>query len=192
MLFRLGGVILPSSYTSFSFYETAVGALILIAAVTAVSTCSRMGSILALGVVGYGVALFFIFYSAPDLAITQILVETLMVILFTLVIYHLPRFQQLSCSMVRWEDICIALAGGSIFGLLVLKAVEIQLHPTIAEYFLNNSLTLGHGRNVVNVILVDFRAMDTLGEIVVLTIASLGVYALLKFPKSRTGSGENR
>jgi multicomponent Na+:H+ antiporter subunit A len=69
--------------------------------------------------------------------------------------------------------------------VLVLLAVDVQLHPSISPYFVDTALPLGHGRNIVNVILVDFRALDTLGEISVLGVAAVGVYALLKLPKRK-------
>ncbi|MCG8606114.1 putative monovalent cation/H+ antiporter subunit A [bacterium] len=179
-LLRLQGFNIPIDFSNVHFYEAALGILILSAAVTAVIIRSRLGAVAALGVVGYGVALIFIFYGAPDLAITQILVETLMVILFVLVIYHLPRFSKMTSGKARWRDLCLSVAAGGVISALVLKAVDLQFHPTISSYFAENSVPLGHGRNVVNVILVDFRALDTLGEITVLAAAALGVYALLR------------
>jgi multicomponent Na+:H+ antiporter subunit A len=161
-------------------YEWLLAAMILLAAITAVLSRSRLGAAAALGVVGYGVALIFVFFGAPDLAMTQFMIETLTVILFVLVFYHLPRFAVLSERLAITRDAILALSLGGLITTIVLIGSGIQLYPKISEYFVETSLPLGHGRNIVNVILVDFRAFDTLGEITVLAVAGIGVYALLK------------
>lgn len=161
-------------------YETLLAGLILLATLAAILSPSRLGAIAALGVVGYGVALIFLLFGAPDLAMTQFLIETLTVILFVLVFYHLPRFATLTGKPARVRDALVATAMGGLMSVLVLFAIKIQLHPSIASYFSQNAWSLAHGRNIVNVILVDFRGLDTLGEITVLGIAGIGVYALLK------------
>jgi multicomponent Na+:H+ antiporter subunit A len=102
------------------------------------------------------------------------------VILFVLAFYHLPHFAQLSTPRARLRDGLIALLAGALMTALVLSAVGYQLYPGISHYFVDNSLPLAHGRNIVNVILVDFRGIDTMGEIAVLGIAAIGVFALLK------------
>lgn len=162
------------------FYELALAVLILLATLTAALTSSRLGAVAALGVVGYSIALIYILFGAPDLAMTQFLVETLMVILFVLVFYFLPRFAVLSPARARLRDAAVALLAGALMSALVMIATSVQFHPSISDYFAENSVPLAHGRNIVNVILVDFRALDTLGEITVLGVAGIGVYALLK------------
>ena len=139
--------------------------------------------------VGYGVALIYILYGAPDLAMTQILVETLTVILFVLVFYHLPRFAQFSNLASRARDAAIAIATGGLITALVLAAAATPPESVLAPYFAEHSKPLAHGSNIVNVILVDFRALDTLGEITVLAVAAIGVYALLKARPRRGRSG---
>jgi multicomponent Na+:H+ antiporter subunit A len=126
------------------------------------------------------VALTFLVYGAPDLAMTQFMTETLTVILFVFVFYHLPRFGRLSSRLARWRDLAIAAAFGTMMTALVLAATAIPLDSSLQEFYAQNSRPLGHGRNVVNVILVDFRALDTLGEITVLSVAAIGVFALLR------------
>lgn len=162
------------------FHEWVIAVLILMAALFAVSTHSRLASVAALGVVGYGVALIYILFGAPDLAMTQFCVETLSVILFVLVFYRLPRFTTLSGKRARSRDIVIALANGGIMTALVLIATSEPAPSRISHFFAQNALVQAHGHNVVNVILVDFRGLDTLGEITVLAVASLGVYMLLQ------------
>lgn len=166
----------PSAY----FHEWVIAIMILMAAVVAATSDSRLATVAALGVVGYGVALIYILFGAPDLAMTQFSIETLSIILFVLVLYRLPRFSILSGKVARTRDILVALANGSVMTLLVLTATSEPVHSRISRFFAENALVQAHGHNVVNVILVDFRALDTLGEITVLAVASLGVYALLK------------
>jgi multicomponent Na+:H+ antiporter subunit A len=164
----------------FSFYEAALAMLILLAAFMATQARSRLAAIAALGVVGFSVALVFVLFSAPDLAMTQFSIETLTVIVFVLALYHLPRFGNLSSAWTRARDASVALTAGALITLMALTATGVQLHPKISTYFTENSVPLAHGHNIVNVILVDFRGLDTLGEITVLAIAAVGVYGLLK------------
>jgi multicomponent Na+:H+ antiporter subunit A len=116
---------------------------------------------------------------------TQAMVEMLSVILLVLVFYHLPAVTRRSSSGQRIRDLVVAVAGGALMTLLVLASAAAHLNPEVSRYFLEQSYPAAHGRNVVNVILVDFRAFDTLGEVTVLAVAGVGVFALLKlFPKS--------
>jgi multicomponent Na+:H+ antiporter subunit A len=162
------------------FYEWILAVLIPVGALTAIMSRSRLGAVAALGVVGYSVGLIFVLFSAPDLAMTQFMVETLTVILFVLVFYHLPRFTAFSPRLVLARDAATALAFGGLITVIVSIGSGIQIYPKISDYFVENSLPLAHGRNVVNTILVDFREFDTFGEITVLAVAGIGVYALLK------------
>jgi multicomponent Na+:H+ antiporter subunit A len=188
-LFTQGGLHWPSAVTDVRFYELALGGLILSAAFAATISWSRLGAVAALGAAGYGVALIYLLFGAPDLAMTQFLIESLTVILFVLAFYHLPHFAQLTPRRSRLRDLLVALLAGGLMTALVLSVVGVQLYPSIADYFVESALPLAHGRNIVNVILVDFRGIDTLGEITVLGIASIGVYALLKL---RLGKSKDR
>ncbi|MBI1992816.1 MAG: putative monovalent cation/H+ antiporter subunit A [Deltaproteobacteria bacterium] len=179
-LASLGGPPGLVSWQEVRFYEWSLAALILLAALVAIRSRSRLGAVAALGVVGYGVALVYVLFGAPDLAMTQFMVETLTVILFVLVFYHLPRFARLSSGLVRARDALVAVTAGALITTIILFSSNVQFHPKISGYFAEHSLPLAHGRNIVNVILVDFRGLDTLGEITVLAVAAVGVYALLK------------
>jgi multicomponent Na+:H+ antiporter subunit A len=161
-------------------YEGIIAVLILAAALMAVLTPSRLAAAAALSVIGYGVAIIYMLFSAPDLAMTQFAVETLTVILFVLVVYRLPRFAPFSGRRARVRDALLALLAGALMTALVLTATAVPRQSHLASYFAENSWTRAQGRNVVNVILVDFRALDTLGEITVLSVAAIGVYALLR------------
>jgi multicomponent Na+:H+ antiporter subunit A len=175
------GFHLPETVTPPAFWEIALGILILAAAFTAIRSRSRLGAVAALGVTGYSVALIFLMFGAPDLAMTQFLVESLTVILFVFAFYHLPHFKILTPARTRMLHAAISLMAGGLMTVLVLSAVEVDLYPPISEYFVQQSLPLAFGRNIVNVILVDFRGIDTLGEITVLAVAAVGVFALFKF-----------
>ena len=141
----------------------------------------RMTAVLLLGCAGFGIAGIFALYGAPDLAITQLLVETLTLVLFALAIYGLPRAEAERPSKAKTiRSLVLPSAIGIVFTLLTLKAFSINIHEPVARDIAQLSVPEGFGRNVVNVILVDFRALDTLGEISVLVIAALGVAAMLR------------
>jgi multicomponent Na+:H+ antiporter subunit A len=161
-------------------YELAVAALIILAALSAATAGSNMTAVLSLGAVGYGVASIYILYGAPDLAITQFAVETLTVVIFVLVFHEVRGFGDLSTRLVRARDAVIAAAAGTLIATLVLFIGRSGTTSRLSAYFAEASPTLGHGRNIVNVILVDFRGFDTLGEITVLVTVAVGVRALLR------------
>jgi multicomponent Na+:H+ antiporter subunit A len=169
-----------ASHRDFRFYEVLTAALILVATFSAIRSNSRLASIVSLGVVGYGVAVIFVLFGAPDVGITQLVVETLTVILLVLAFYHLPRFATLSSPRDRARDGIIATGFGALMTTLVLVAATIPTPKTVARYLGQVSLARAHGRNIVNVILTDVRALDTLGEITVLATAAFGVVALLR------------
>ena len=161
-------------------YEVFFPIIILVAAVAVVRSKSRLAAVAALGVVGFGVAMLYVLYGAPDLAMTQFAIETLTVILFVLVLYRLPRFASYSRPRSRLRDALIAAIAGAMMTLLVLAVTSTPLTSRLSPYFADNSYLLAKGRNIVNVILVDFRGIDTLGEITVLAVAAIGVFALMK------------
>ncbi|MEX2473605.1 putative monovalent cation/H+ antiporter subunit A [Marinobacter sp.] len=162
------------------FYEWGIALLLVASAAFASATHSRLGSVASMGVLGYAVALTFILFSAPDLGITQLLVETLTVILLVLVLFKLPEFVNLSTPFQRFRDLAVAVLAGVTITVMMLAVLDIQYFDTISSYYVENSAPLGFGRNIVNVILVDFRALDTLGEIFVLSLAAIGVFSMLK------------
>ena len=168
-----------------TLYELAMVVLMLMATLFAVVTRSRFASIISLGAMGFSVALIFVHFSAPDLSITQVLVETLTVLLLVLVLIRVPGFVRFSSRSEMISDACVALFAGFVLSWVILAALPVQWTPSISSYFVENSYELGKGHNIVNVILVDFRALDTLGEIFVLGIAALGIYSMLKL-KRRT------
>ena len=162
-----------------SGFGWSIAVLMLVSALFASSTRSRLGAVASMGVMGFSVALIFILFSAPDLGITQILVETLTVILLVLVLFRLPGFIRLSSPLERGRDIVVAIFAGVLMTLLILAATELQFFEPISSGQIARSVPEAHGRNIVNVILVDFRALDTLGEIFVLALAAIGVYSMI-------------
>lgn len=156
-----------------------LGIMALAALVTVVFHRQRLVSLLMLSVVGLMVALAFARYSAPDLALTQLAVEVVTIILLMLALFFLPAQTRGESSSIRGlRDFLLAVGSGVMVAILVF-AVMTRPYDSIAGYFLENSLSGGGGSNVVNVILVDFRGFDTLGEISVLAIAGVGIYAML-------------
>lgn len=170
----------PTNMPQTRFYEVAA-ALVIVCGVAGMLTLrSRLGVVASLGVVGYGMGLIYILFGAPDLAMTQFAIETLVVILFMLVFYRLPHFTNFSSRLARARDAIISLTIGGMITLLLLTVTALPPQIQLKTYFIENSLLEAKGRNVVNVILVDFRGLDTMGEITVLAIAAIGVFALLK------------
>jgi multicomponent Na+:H+ antiporter subunit A len=167
------------------FYVSGLVIIIIIATIYSTVSRSRVATIIALGVVGYGIALVYLYFSAIDLAITQVLVETLIVVMFVVVLQRLPKFARLSGRMTKLRDLGIALVFGSVMTVTAIKAIHVDFNHPISDYFLENSYSKGFGRNVVNVILVDFRALDTMGEIIVLTIAAVGVSLLFNLKRKK-------
>ena len=187
-LFFRGGVVWPEAFVRPQLTELILGLVIIAAAWVTAFAKTRLTAIVALGVVGYGIAIIFILYGAPDLAMTQLIMETLVVMLFVLVFQRLKPFTIASSAGTRLRDLAIALAGGTFFTFLAIAAFQVNLAPPISEWHSEQSYPAGQGRNIVNVILVDFRALDTLGEITVLAIAALGAIALLKLRPKKGGA----
>ena len=161
-------------------HEVLIVVVIIAAAIAATFARSTMAAVLSLGAVGYGVATTFLMFGAPDLAMTQFSVETLTVFIYVLVFRHFRNLGPLSPRIVRYRDAFMAAGIGALIGGLVLSVSTTETAPRLREYFAEFGPTLGHGRNIVNVILVDFRAFDTMGEITVLATAAIGVRALLR------------
>ncbi len=174
----LGGPLAPGEVDG----VTLVGALAL--ALSAVTTTiwhrRRLVALIQLSVVGLVVSVAFVRFAAPDLALTQLSVEMVTIILLMLVLYFLPQQTPAESSGLRkGRDILIAGAAGTSVALLAW-GVLTRPYETIGDYFMEQSIPGGGGANVVNVILVDFRGFDTLGEITVLAIAAIGIVTMLR------------
>ena len=169
-----------TSRTSITVHDVLIVFVIIAGAIAATVASSTMSAVLSLGAVGYGVAMMFLSFGAPDLAMTQFSVETLTVLIYVLVFRHFRTLGALSPLLVRVRDALVAIAVGTFIGGLLLSVATTETAPRLREYFTGFGPTLGHGRNIVNVILVDFRAFDTLAEITVLATAAIGVRGLLR------------
>lgn len=168
-------------------YECAVFVLIVTAIYIITKTQSRLTAIAALGIVGYSICLIFVVYGAPDLAMTQFAIDTLTVVLFVLVLFKLPSFLKLSNSKNKFRDSVVSIAFGLLIALITLQALLYPSNKEISKFYAENAYLLAKGKNVVNVILVDYRGIDTMIETIVLSIAAIGVLSILKY---KTEDGE--
>jgi multicomponent Na+:H+ antiporter subunit A len=175
----------PRRWTPVEFHEAVLAALIVAGALSAAFARSTMAAVLSLGTVGYGVAVLYALLGAPDLAMTQFAVETLTVVIFVLIFYQLRGFGDLSSRLVKTRDAVVAAGAGVLVTTLVLFVGASGTTSRLADDFVDAAPRLGHGLNVVNVILVDFRGLDTLGEITVLVTVAIGVRALLLIGRDR-------
>jgi multicomponent Na+:H+ antiporter subunit A len=167
------------SISDLRIYEVVMVLLIIIAFYIIITSKSRLTTLVAMGVMGYGIAIMFLFYGAPDVAMTQFLIETLTVVLFVLVLHRLPSFVKRR-KFEGMSYVFVSIAFGLVMAYLLLMVTEFPLESDLRTFYSQESYPLGKGRNVVNVILVDFRQLDTMGEIVVLAIAAIGIFAMFK------------
>ncbi len=172
---------LPANLTAMTLWLL----LVLACAWLALRHHNRFQSVVMAGVVGLVTAFAFVGLSAPDLALTQLSVEMVSTVLLLMGLALLPRRTPHESGAARkWRDAALALAGGGAMTWLAWVMLTRD-HDSIAWYFLNQSAIAGGGTNAVNVILVDFRGYDTLGEITVLGIAAIGVLALMDGMRAR-------
>jgi len=179
-LFEMGALAGTAPSTPIDFHNAIGAGLLIIGAISTVLWHrSRMVSLLMISIVGLMVSVAFTRFSAPDLALTQLTVEVVTVILLMLALFFLPqRTPKESSSLRILRDLGIASAMGVVVASVCYALLTRPLE-SISDFFVANAKTGGGGTNVVNVILVDFRGFDTLGEIIVLGIAALGIYKLL-------------
>ena len=164
--------------------DWAAAALMIFGGIAAVVVKHRMAAVLCLGAVGYGMALVFALQGAPDLALTQVCVDTIGAVVFVLVLRHLPAwFSDRPTNVGRISRIIVSAAVGIFVFSFLLVAGDSRVDPTISTEFIDKAFAEGGGRNVVNVVLVDIRGFDTMGEITVLAVAAMGVYALARLSR---------
>jgi multicomponent Na+:H+ antiporter subunit A len=179
------------AFPELRFYEWFVMAVAVVGLVAVVRATNRLTAIVSLGIQGLAIALLFMLFGAPDLAFTQFMVETLSVVILALVMTRL-RLDVAEHRPLRQKvlDICVAAASGAALGLLLLKVTQLAFDDRLTQFFNAYSRTIAHGRNIVNVIIVDFRGMDTLGEIAVVMIAGLAILALIRIKAKPGVKGE--
>ncbi len=167
--------------------QVVAGGLTAAAAVLAARARRRLKAILLAGVSGYGMAGLFLLHGAPDLALTQVLVETVTLVVLVLVLRRLPPyFSVRPLAGSRWVRLAVGVAAGLAVGALAVLAPAARTAPPVSADFPEQAYVYGGGRNVVNVTLVDIRAWDTMGEISVLLVAATGVASLI-FIRRRSG-----
>ncbi|GLY23801.1 Na+/H+ antiporter subunit A [Micromonospora sp. NBRC 101691] len=186
-----GAALLAGSPWSGSFrawdtpLQAVAAAVVIVAAIAAARALRRLTAMILVGVAGYGTAVLFVLHGAPDLALTQFLVETVTIVMFVLVLRRLPeKFSERPIRSSRRGRIGLGIAVGAVTAGMAYVAASGRQAVPISVDFPDEAVSYGGGKNVVNVTLVDIRAWDTMGEIAVLVVAATGVASLI-FRRSR-------
>lgn len=181
-----GGLAWPSFSEVWTLYAL-LPLMLVLAAGAVLRAQSFIAGIVAAGTVGFGLALVFLFHGAPDLAFTQFSVEAVAIVVLLAIASRMPINEGDRRTMFeRRIDLCLAGGFGLIASAVLLAVVSSPFDGRLSDYFRAASLPEAHGRNLVNVIIVDFRALDTLGEITVLTLAALAAAAVLAGTRPRS------
>ncbi|MFC4543341.1 hydrogen gas-evolving membrane-bound hydrogenase subunit E [Halosolutus amylolyticus] len=163
-------------------------AVAVVAALAVVTSDSHVAGILTLSILGFMIAIFYILASAPDLALTQLVVETLLLVIFLLVIEEIPEYYEVDLGRVARDAVLSVAVGATVFVTVLLTTDASPEGSTdVARYYAENAVPEGGGTNIVNVILVDFRGFDTLGELVVVALAAISILTLIVM---RSGGGD--
>jgi multisubunit Na+/H+ antiporter MnhB subunit len=166
-----------------TWYGLVLAGLLLACTLAVVRATTRLAAAIALTAVGFMVALVFVVYRSPDIVLTQILIETVSTIFVLLVLYFMPVFRPRAPSVgTRTWNGTLSIGVGLVMFVLVVLCTGPRFRETknLGLDYLARSLTDAGGQNAVNVIIVDFRAMDTQGEITVLVVVGLCIYGLLR------------
>lgn len=169
-------------FRELQIYEVVILVLVVIATGYLFKTRSKLIVTATFGIIGYSIALAYVLFSAPDVAITQFLAETLTLILLILILHRLPSYTLKERIPNRWY-LPVAILFGLTMTFVSYTLLNSPKGSHLKSSVLTQSISQGKGQNAVNVILVDFRALDTFGEITVLTVTMLGIIALLRFKK---------
>ncbi|GGA68964.1 Na+/H+ antiporter subunit A [Ornithinibacillus halotolerans] len=169
-----------------SIVDIAIVLIMVLAAICTIFINNKLSLIIVTGIVGFGISILFVLLRAPDLALTQLVVETVSMALFLLAYYHLPELRKRNeTTATSITNLFLALGIGTLITMVGIAAHSSDWFDTISDYFVETAYTLGGGTNIVNVILVDMRGLDTLFEITVLGIAALAIYSLIKVRKNK-------
>jgi len=180
-MIALGELPVLPDFPDLRFYEWAVFLIAGLGLAAVLWARDRLTAVVSLGIQGFAVAMLFMLFGAPDLSFTQFMVETLSVVILALVLTrlnlqpsdHRPLGQKIL-------DVTIASLCGAGLGLLLLRVTQVPFNAGLSDFYAQYSRVIAHGRNVVNVIIVDFRGLDTLGEISVVMITGLAILALIR------------
>jgi len=204
VIFPGGALLLVRDWPTIRLFDSPAqllaGAVMAVAAITAATSRGRLRAVMLAGVTGYGVAVLFLLHGAPDLALTQVLVETVTLVIFSLVLRKLPKyFTTRPLSSSRWWRLVVALLVGGVMVGIALVAAGARVAVPVSITYPEVAYNFGYGKNVVNVTLVDIRSWDTMGEVAVLVVAATGVASLIFLrsrysarpvrPESPTGGG---
>ncbi|MCD5420782.1 Na+/H+ antiporter subunit A [Rhodococcus pyridinivorans] len=180
LMFFFGLSTMPSTRAWDSIWQLGVGLIMMAAAITATALRNRLGAVLVVGVTGYGLGVLFALQGAPDLALTQFLVETVTLVMFVLVLRKLPAETDPAAVMgSKFARAMLGIAVGAVVAGIGAYAVAARTTDPISLLLPDAAYYGGDGKNIVNVLLVDIRAWDTLGEISVLLVAATGVASLV-------------
>ncbi|MBB3951533.1 putative monovalent cation/H+ antiporter subunit A [Aureimonas jatrophae] len=175
------------------FYEWAVIGIIVIGVLVVVLAASRLTAVVSLGIQGLAVALLFMLLGAPDLSFTQFMVEVLSVSILALV---MTRLRLMPADKRPWRDMgaeaALSVAGGLGLALFLLAIVQRPFDTAVTDFYERYSYTIAHGRNIVNVILVDFRGVDTMGEIAVVLTTGAAILALVRIRAAKPDARHSR
>lgn len=175
-----------SDLAQITMLEVTVVIAIIISAIGTIFANRKVMAILIFGITGYSVAILFVIYRAPDLALTQLVIESISLVLFLLCFYHFPELGKRNETKGNIiSNLFISIGFGLMMTMLGISSLSSGWFEKISDYFIETSLPIGGGKNIVNVILVDMRGFDTLFEITVLGIAGLAVFALIKLRKDK-------
>jgi multicomponent Na+:H+ antiporter subunit A len=179
-LVTMGGFAVPQVGRDLLAPQAVLPVLLIAATLAVVRSTAFTAGIVAAGMTGFGLALTFLFNGAPDLAFTQFSVEALAIVLLLAIIGRMP-FQELDSRSLpqRRRDAVVAAGLGLALSAVLMSVIASPFDERISDFFRQSSVPDANGRNLVNVIIVDFRALDTLGEITVLVLAALAVSALI-------------
>ncbi len=178
---KWGEDVFPGTFAGASLLLVVISLMTMGAALATALFRRRIPAILALGTMGYSISGLYLLLKAPDLALTQIMIESASVVLFLLVFHYLPELQPARLSPARkMRDWGIAVALGACAALGMAAVMNTHQFRTIADYFMRTSKPVAGFKNVVNAIIVDYRGYDTLGEITVLVIAGIAIYAIVR------------
>ncbi|MBM7610307.1 multicomponent Na+:H+ antiporter subunit A [Lysinibacillus composti] len=187
-LFTEGITFNPAIDAKIEGFELILVFIMVVAAISILFAKSRITTVILNGVLGYSVAFFFVIFRAPDLALTQLVVESVTTALFLICFKFLPDLKpEPSTRGVKISNGVISILVGATVTIVGLAVMNYEKFDTISSYF-EDSYNLAGGKNIVNTILGDFRAFDTMLEVVVLFIAGLGVYTLIKLKAKKEGT----
>ncbi|MDF1607310.1 putative monovalent cation/H+ antiporter subunit A [Hoeflea sp. YIM 152468] len=183
---------MPAWPADVQFHELVVFSMVIIGLLAVIYARDRLTAIVSLGIQGFAVALIFMLFGAPDLSFTQFMVETLAVVILALVMTRL----RLTASdhrptLQKAFDMSVAVACGGGFMLYLLAVTQQPFNTALSDFFAAYSKLVAHGSNVVNVIIVDFRGTDTLGEIAVVMITGLAILSLIRIRTPRVAVADN-